>query len=348
MKVTAEDQRRLTELFRELADVAVVSESPPTPSAAVVELRQVTHARTERRRARSVVAAAAAVVVLLMIGLGVLARRRDSTTVADQYAPVVVGRVDDFPVGSVTSFPQFGLFIVNDEREGLLALATASPATPADCDGVIKLSDYDRRDYGHSVVPIPANAFFIDTCSSLSFDRVGEVVHGPPPSRGMFRFDTIVENGWISVSTDLMHPAERLSSVETDDPVIVRRGITDRRAVDIEETIQRIAATIADDEILGSSVIVLGAFHDPTLGTVSVPLLMDDAVAELTIPDTGSGAATTVSITWLGQGHGHAVARAGTASGIEVVFEVFPAFDPAQPDEVRIERLLGLFVGALP
>lgn len=347
MNGTTEDHRRLSELFRELADVAVVSELPSIPSSSVVELQRVTDAPLGRRPLRTT-AAAAAVVVLLVGGLAVLARRQAPSNFSAQNGQVVVGRVDDFRVGSITPFPQFGFFIVNDEREGLLALATASPSSPANCDGVVELSGYDRRDYGKSVFPIPADAFFVDTCSTRSFDRLGRIVHGPAPSRGMFRYETIVQDGSVSVSTDLMHPGQRMRSVGVDDPAIVRRGIRDHRAIYAEQAIKRVAETLANDEILGSWVIVLGAFHDRSRGSVYVSVLMSDAVAELTIPDTPTGAANEVSIAWLGQDHGHAVARAGTVSGLEIVLEVFPFPDPPQPGEVQIEHFLQLVARALP
>jgi Rieske Fe-S protein len=142
-----------------------------------------------------------AVAVLVAIGVTVAVWR--STPDGPR---VVVGRVGDFPVGSVTRLdlearltgyvPRVSeiaeseivvvpVFLVNDQTAGLLALYVLDPHLGCR----VGLASELPSDMG---VPLPAEVVFLNPCHGEKYDYVGRYFAGPAP-RGLDRFDVSVE-----------------------------------------------------------------------------------------------------------------------------------------------------------
>jgi hypothetical protein len=327
------DEQQLRAMMHELADLLVVDVPPAPRDMTDVALRPATSVESPRWGRRTLLLAAAA---MLVVALAVVANRRGGSELAVSTTSVELGSVDDFEVGSVTRFDEHELFVVNDPTAGLLALSTRSPNRPLGCDGVIEIEDYDRHDYGQSVGPILENSRFIDTCTTFQFDRVGTIIYGPGPVRGMFGLDLRIDAGKVVVETDLLHPGARHFPVGADQP-IERDGDRDGVAVAIEGAVDTVAATISADE-LGPRVFVLGAFHAGD--AVVVPVMINDAIGTLTISDSASGSAASLRIATAADDPHRLTATMNAADGHGIRLELVVALDPRTPSDNEITSFM--------
>ena len=326
-------ERQLRAMMHELADLLVVDAPPPPRDVTDVALRSATSVGSRRWGRRTLLLAAAA---MLVVALVVVANRPGGSEPAASTTSVELGSVDDFEVGSVTRFDEHDLFVVNDPTAGLLALSTLSPDRPVGCHGVIEIEDYDRHDYGQSVGPILENSRFIDTCTTFQFDRVGKIIYGPGPVRGMFGLDLTIDAGKVVVETDLLHPGARHFRVGADQP-IEREGDRDGVAVAIEGAVDNVAATISAGE-LGPRVFVLGAYHAG--GVVVVPVMINDAIGTLTISDSARGSEASLRIATAADDPARLTATMGTADGREIRLELVVALDPRTPGDTEITSFM--------
>lgn len=93
-----------------------------------------------------------------------------------------VGRVDDFPPGSVTPFYAGRFYLVRLEDGGFLAL-------------------YRKCTHLGCAVPWePAKGKFVCPCHASEFEADGDVVN-PPAPRALDRFAVAIADGMISVDT---------------------------------------------------------------------------------------------------------------------------------------------------
>lgn len=125
---------------------------------------------------------------------------------------VVVGRVDHFPVGSITRLdlevkltgyvPQVSetfdpevvevpIFLVSDEAAGLLALYAKDPHLGCR----VGLASELPSDTG---VNLPAEVVFLNPCHGEKYDRLGRYLAGPAP-RGLDRFGVSIEGADVVV-----------------------------------------------------------------------------------------------------------------------------------------------------
>lgn len=123
-----------------------------------------------------------------------------------------VGRVDDFPVGSITplevavkltrSVPRVSdtaesdvvdvpIFLVNDAQEGLLALYAADPHLGCRVGLASDLAP-------EAGVSPAANVVFFNPCHGEQYDVLGRHITGPAP-RGLDRFGVVIAGSDVIV-----------------------------------------------------------------------------------------------------------------------------------------------------
>lgn len=143
------------------------------------------------------------IVVAVFVAVGVAVAMWQSTPDSPR---VVVGSVNDFPVGSITQLdleaklvedvPRVSdtsdseivvvpVFIVNDQTAGLLALYTLDPHLGCR----VGLASELPSDTG---VDLPAEVVFLNPCHGEKYDYVGRYLAGPAP-RGLDRFAVLIE-----------------------------------------------------------------------------------------------------------------------------------------------------------
>ena len=103
---------------------------------------------------------------------------------------VTVGKAEDFPVGSVTSFPEARLYISRVES-GFLALSRK-------CTHLGCVVPWQKDE--PSLDKIASQGRFNCPCHGGMFDRYGQVVAGPPP-RPLDIYAIKIEGGKILVDT---------------------------------------------------------------------------------------------------------------------------------------------------
>ncbi len=123
------------------------------------------------------------------------------------------------------------------------------------------------------------NAFFHDPCHGAVFDRTGNHAGGPSP-RDLYRYDVEERNGRILVDTGLLRPGPWSTGIDQEDPPLDKRGETDRVAERWRDIVEDVDGRRATDPTL-PAVLVLGAFHDPASGLVTVPFTYAGTVAHL-------------------------------------------------------------------
>ena len=97
-------------------------------------------------------------------------------------ALVTAGRVNDFPAGSVTEFPDERFFLVRAPEGGFLAVHTRCPHL------------------GCSVMWVPERGEFVCPCHAAKFSLYGD--HGKPPvSRALDLFAVKIKNDLVQVDT---------------------------------------------------------------------------------------------------------------------------------------------------
>jgi cytochrome b6-f complex iron-sulfur subunit len=95
---------------------------------------------------------------------------------------ITAGRVEDFPEGSVTEFPDERFFLVRAAEGGFLAVHSRCPHL------------------GCNVMWVPEKAEFLCPCHAAKFSLYGD--HGKPPvSRALDTFAVTIKNGLVHVDT---------------------------------------------------------------------------------------------------------------------------------------------------
>lgn len=326
---------RLRALLRELAEVVDVVEIPEVPSRDLVPTRA--HASDAVAVRRLTLSIAAALIAVLAVAAGTFVALRDrSSDSSSSGGDVVVGSPADFPEGSVTPFPQFGFFIVHDARQGMLALAMASPFRPG-CGRVVELAEY-RLAHPNAALPGPTPVF-VDSCTALGYGPTGLVTNGPAASRGLFRYDTSEVDGQLVVRTDLLRPGPfYFLPAAPKDPTFTREGVRDRAARDVGSRLERIASDASRNE--GPTVIVLGAFHDVRSDVITIPVLVGNAIGTVRVSSgAGPGAG---AVTFSRREAARVTASIVAPSGSSFELDVTRIGEPAVPADSDVEFILQL------
>ncbi|HLA28452.1 MAG TPA: ubiquinol-cytochrome c reductase iron-sulfur subunit [Syntrophales bacterium] len=103
---------------------------------------------------------------------------------------VTIGKADNFPVGSVTSFPE-ARFYLSRVESGFLALSRK-------CTHLGCVVPWQKDE--PSLDKIASEGRFNCPCHGGMFDRYGQVIAGPPP-RPMDLYPVKIEDGMILVDT---------------------------------------------------------------------------------------------------------------------------------------------------
>jgi len=103
---------------------------------------------------------------------------------------VTIGKVDDFPVGSVTPFPE-ARFYLSRVESGFLALSRK-------CTHLGCVVPWQKDE--PSLDKIASQGRFNCPCHGGMFDRYGQVVAGPPP-RPLDLYPVRIEGGKVLVNT---------------------------------------------------------------------------------------------------------------------------------------------------
>lgn len=276
-----EDRIRL--LLHELAGVIPV-EDTPTPLPQPDPLRH-NHPRPSQAwvsaRARLLPVAVVTLVGALVGGLFVLnARRTDSPPPPTDGASLTVdlGGVDRYPLGSATAIEAARLFVVNDPRQGLLALSWRSPYR-----GCRLALGEGFPTGGHVTDPPGPVATFYDPCHGSRFNLDGTALTGPS-LRGMYRFDLAVTNGQVIVDLRLAAPGAWKEPTEGGQMSLDSVGSSDDLALAWRDAIAEAASDIVNAAPNDAPLVwALGAFHDPSTDIVSIPITFGYLSGELQI-----------------------------------------------------------------
>jgi len=105
---------------------------------------------------------------------------------------VEAGKVNSFPLGSVTEFPKAGFFLIRAHDGGFLAVHRRCPHL------------------GCTVDWKPGYDLFVCPCHGANFDFYGNF-EGPPVPRSLDLFAVLIEEGKVQVDTARLQMRERFS-----------------------------------------------------------------------------------------------------------------------------------------
>ncbi|MGB9641311.1 MAG: ubiquinol-cytochrome c reductase iron-sulfur subunit [Anaerolineales bacterium] len=121
-------------------------------------------------------------VATLELGGMTLAYMQPRQTEGEFGSVIIAGKVDDFPRGSVTPFPNGRFYLTRLEDGGFLAI-------------------YHRCTHlGCSVPWDQSRALFICPCHNSQFTSTGEVIN-PPAPRALDLFQVTIEDNQVKVNT---------------------------------------------------------------------------------------------------------------------------------------------------